>query len=236
MRSKAAKTREPNLSLLSPDAPLFAADRLSFSARGPYCLSLRGGCCAGLSGASGVGKTLLLRALADIDPSEGRVVLNGKPRNHYPPQEWRRLVALVPAESRWWHPRVADHFPAEGAGGLAVELIRACGFEADILPWQVSRLSTGEKQRLSLVRALVREPLVLLLDEAGSGLDPDNGLLFEKVVSSYLADHNGAAIWVSHNHEQLARVATMSMTMRSGELLIEATDSCRGRHGRSRNG
>lgn len=208
---------------------------LSFSARGPYRFSLRGGCCAGLSGVSGVGKTLLLRALADIDLSEGRVMLNGRARNQYQPHEWRRLVALVPAESRWWHPRVADHFPAEGEGGPSAGLVQACGFDVDVLSWQVTRLSTGEKQRLSLVRALVREPAVLLLDEAGSGLDPDNGLLFEKVVSTYLADHNGAAIWVSHNREQLARVATMTMTMRPGELQIDAARPIGGGPGRRRN-
>ncbi len=209
---------------------------LSFSARGPYSFSLRAGVCAGLSGASGVGKTLLLRALADIDLSQGRVVLNGRARNQYQPHEWRRLVALVPAESRWWHPRVADHFPSAGEDAPVINLVQACGFDVDVLSWQVNRLSTGEKQRLSLARALVRKPAVLLLDEAGSGLDPDNEKLIETVVRTYLEEHNGAAIWVSHDQEQLARVATMAMTMRSGELQIDAADSCSGGLGRSRNG
>jgi putative ABC transport system ATP-binding protein len=209
---------------------------LSFSDRGPYSFSLDGGCCAGLSGASGAGKTLLLRALADIDLSHGGVALNGRPRNNYQPHEWRRLVALVPAESRWWHPLVADHLTSAGEGGAIQDLVRACGFDVDILTWQVNRLSTGEKQRLSLVRALVREPAVLLLDEAGSGLDPDNELLIEKVVGTYLADHNSAAIWVSHSQEQLARVASMTMTLGAGELQIDGEQSCSSGRGRSGNG
>ncbi len=215
------------MSLSSPDVPLFSVDMLRFATGGPYSFSLQGGSCAGLSGASGVGKTLLLRALADIDRSEGQVSLKGRARNQYKPHEWRRLVALVPAESRWWHPRVADHLPPDSDEGLAERLVQACGFQADILSWQVNRLSTGEKQRLSLVRALIRTPVVLLLDEIGSGIDPDNGLLLETMVNDYLVDHRSAAIWVSHNKEQLARVATVNMSMQRGGLQIED----RGRRG-----
>ena len=208
------------MSLSSPDSPLFHVESLQFSSGGPYSLSLEPGCCAGLDGVSGVGKTRLLRALADIDRSEGRVALNGREREQYTPPQWRRLVAMIPAESRWWHPMVSDHLPLEYNQKQAEELVQACGFERDILGWDVTRLSTGEKQRLSLVRALIRAPNVLLLDEIGSGLDRDNALLLEALVKHYLNGSGAAALWVSHNPEQLERVAALFITMHQDRLQI----------------
>jgi ABC-type iron transport system FetAB ATPase subunit len=195
-------------------------DSLRFDRSGPYSFSLKPGICAGLEGVSGVGKTRLLRVLADIDPSSGRVALDGMDREDYKPHEWRRLVAMIPAESRWWHPLVADHLPLESDRRRADELLRSCGFEPDVLGWDVSRLSTGEKQRLSLVRALIRDPQVLLLDEVGSGLDRDNAVLLEALVQEYLEGNRAAAIWVSHNQELLGRVATLTMTMLPDSLNV----------------
>lgn len=208
------------MSLSSPDSPLLQVESLQFSSSGPYSLSLEPGSCTGLDGISGVGKTRLLRALADIDRSEGRVVLNGREREQHTAPEWRRLVAMIPAESRWWHPLVSDHLPPEYKQERAEDLVQACGFEPDILGWDVTRLSTGEKQRLSLVRALIRAPQVLLLDEVGSGLDQDNALLLEALVKSYLDGSGAAALWVSHNPEQLERVAALIMTMHQDRLQI----------------
>ena len=195
-------------------------ESLRFDRSGPYSFSLKHGICAGLKGVSGVGKTRLLRVLADIDPSSGRVALNGKDREDYKPHEWRRLVAMIPAESRWWHPQVGDHLPPGGDRQRTDELLRSCGFEPDVLGWDVSRLSTGEKQRLSLVRALIRDPQVLLLDEVGSGLDRDNTVLLEALVQQYLEGTRAAALWVSHNQELLERVASLTMTMLPDGLRI----------------
>ncbi|MGI9536130.1 MAG: ABC transporter ATP-binding protein [Desulfocapsaceae bacterium] len=206
---------------------------MQFSSNGPFSLSLAPGCCAGLDGISGVGKTRLLRALADIDRSEGTVTLNGRERQHYTPPEWRRLVSMIPAESRWWQRVVSDHLPPEYRQEEAEDLVRACGFEPDILGWDVTRLSTGEKQRLSLVRALIRAPRVLLLDEVGSGLDQDNALLLETLVKSYLDDTGAAALWVSHNSEQLGRVATLTMTMRADGLQVNELNYQRNPQGSS---
>ena len=195
-------------------------DSLRFDRSGPYSFSLKHGICAGLKGVSGVGKTRLLRVLADIDPSSGRVALDGRAREDYKPYEWRRLVAMIPAESRWWHPLVGDHLPLQSDRRRADELLRSCGFEPDVLGWDVSRLSTGEKQRLSLVRALIRDPQVLLLDEVGSGLDSDNTVLLEALVQEYLEGNGAAAIWVSHNQELLGRVATLTLTMLPDSLSV----------------
>ncbi len=201
------------LSSSSPEIPRLLVEALHFARSGPYSFLLNQGICAGLQGASGVGKTRLLRVLADIDPSTGRVALNGKDREVYKPPEWRRLLAMIPAESRWWHPLVGDHLPLNYDRKRAEKLLGSCGFEPDVLRWDVGRLSTGEKQRLSLVRALIRDPQVLLLDEVGSGLDRDNTVLLEALVREYLESNRAAAIWVSHNQELLEHVATLTLIM-----------------------
>lgn len=210
--------KEHDLSSSSPDTPRLLVEALQFARSGPYSFALEHRGCAGLNGVSGVGKTRLLRALADIDPSQGRVALNGRPREQFAAPQWRCLVAMIPAESRWWLPAVEDHLPPGYDQQRADDLVHSCGFESDILRWDVTRLSTGEKQRLSLVRALIRDPQVLLLDEVGSGLDKDNGALLETLVRNYLNGSGGAALWVSHNPEQLERVATQTMTMHSDHL------------------
>lgn len=210
----------PDLSSPSPESPCLLVQSLRFARSGPYSFSLDHGQCLGLDGASGVGKTRLFRALADIEPNSGEVVLNGRVREDFTPPQWRRLVAMIPAESRWWHPLVGDHLPPDYAPHRATDLVQACGFETDILGWDVTRLSTGEKQRLSLVRALIRDPQVLLLDEAGSGLDRDNSTLLEALVGDYLGTNGAAAIWVSHNPEQLERVAGQTMTMMPDRLIF----------------
>ena len=97
---------------------------LRTKAGGPADFSLRGGEIIAVRGPSGSGKSLMLRAIADLDPAEGEVSLDGTKRARIPAPEWRRRVAFVPAESGWWDDRVREHFP-DGGGDTA--LIEALG-------------------------------------------------------------------------------------------------------------
>jgi putative ABC transport system ATP-binding protein len=97
-------------------------------------------------GPSGAGKTLLLRAVADLDPNEGVVTLDGRDRSTIAGPEWRRLVGYVPAEPGWWADTVGEHF---GEWTAALAFVRDLGFP----------------EALALVRALMKRPKVLLLDE-----------------------------------------------------------------------
>jgi putative ABC transport system ATP-binding protein len=169
--------------------------------------------CLCISGPSGSGKTLLLRAIADLDPSDGRVYLGDEERFSMGAPEWRRRVGYLPAESAWWADTVGEHFPRPVAGFLG-EL----GFESAVLDRRVARLSTGERQRLALLRQLGMAPEALLLDEPTASLDPANTARIEALLESYRRDAGAAVVWVSHDPGQIARVADRHLRIHDGML------------------
>ncbi len=190
---------------------------LAFAQRGPYDFTVRSGECLGLEGASGAGKTLLLRAIADLDPHEGSVLLGDLDCREISGPAWRTKVGLLPAESHWWHDRVGEHFRELDPDDL--ERLRLLGFDRSVLSWQVSRLSTGEKQRLALVRLLQNQPEALLLDEPTGNLHSSNVAQVEQVLQQYRLGRAVPLLWVSHDPEQLGRVAARVMHMhRDGSL------------------
>ena len=70
------------------------------------------------------------------------------------------------------------------------------------------RCSSGEKQRLSILRLLANRPKVLLLDEPTANLDAENTRNVEALLIDYLTENNAVALWVSHDHAQLKRVVS----------------------------
>lgn len=153
-----------------------------------------------VSGASGVGKTLLLRALADLDPVAGQVTLNGAARESMPASQWRQQVMLVPATPRWWLPTPAQHMAA-----VCDAQLLALRLQPQLLHAPCQRLSTGESLRLALLRALAAAPAVLLLDEPTAALDSEATAAVETVVSEYARDH--AVLWITHDPAQARRIA-----------------------------
>ena len=169
----------------------------------PVSFELGAGECVAVRGASGSGKTAMLRALADLDPTDGTVGLDGVDRMAMPAPDWRRRMTYVAAESAWWADVVRQHF-ADWAG--ACETAAVLGLAVECGDWPVARLSTGEKQRLGFLRAFMQRPAVLLLDEPTSGLDADATAAVETLVRRHLAD-NGVALWVTHDRAQARRLA-----------------------------
>jgi len=179
----------------------------------PVSLSIGPGDCIGLSGESGCGKTRLLRAIADMDEHGGRVYEEEIAQHLVRAHDWRRRVAMLPSESQWWFDRVDQHFNAHR------KHVEALGFEPDVMTWQISRCSSGEKQRLSILRLLANRPRVLLLDEPTANLDAVNAGRVENLVLNYLSDYNASAIWVSHDAEQLKRMSQRRYHMGNGRLV-----------------
>ncbi len=173
----------------------------------PVDLTVRAGHCIAVTGPSGSGKTLFLRAVADLDPNEGTVRLNGIERNDILAPEWRRNATYVPADPAWWGDTVGPHFTDITA---AEPYLEAMGLSANAFDWPIDRLSTGERQRLGLARALALSPDCLLLDEPTSGLDETNRSQVEVLISSHLTQ-GGVALMVTHDLAQARRLATLSL-------------------------
>ena len=183
--------------------PRLKVEALKTHHLGPYTLEIAPGECVSLSGPSGSGKSLLLRAITDLDRHEGRVLLDDALCENFSAPEWRKKISLVPAESQWWHDDVGPHFTT-----APCPYLKPLGFDETTFGWQVSRLSSGEKQRLALARALMNKPEVLLLDEPTASLDTKTTQAVEKLIAEYQRDTGAAVLWVSHDENQAARVST----------------------------
>ncbi len=196
---------------------LFSVKEFQYHNIGPVSFDVKAGEIMGLSGPSGSGKSLLLRALADMDESSGSVMLDDIEKNQLPAPQWRQKVSLLSADSQWWFDTVGEHFDLQKNKSLMAEF-EALGFPAEVLGWTVSRLSSGEKQRLSLLRSLQNQPEVLLLDEPTANLDAENTRLFEDYVKHYIHKASAGAIWVSHDREQLKRVCHIQYCINHGQF------------------
>jgi len=179
-------------------------------------LGVSRGECICILGKSGSGKSVFLRLIADLDPGEGTVTLDGTNRNAWSGPEWRRRVIYQAAEPAWWAATVAEHFPADSQGQLAAWLPEV-GLSDEIAHADIARLSTGERQRLALLRSLARKPVVLLLDEPTASLDQKTTFAVEALLSRQLAA-GLTLLMVTHSQEQARRMGHRRFEMADGSL------------------
>lgn len=182
---------------------------------GPLDLEVDAGECLCLSGPSGSGKTRLLRAIADLDPHTGTAYLDDTPATSFKAPLWRRQVALLPSDSRWWAATVIEHFDRDAEIPLA-----EIDLPAEATQWTVERLSSGERQRLALLRVLAHQPKVLLLDEPTANLDAANTQRIEALVADYRRSRQAAVLWVSHDEAQIKRVADRQLKLEQGGVCV----------------
>jgi ABC-type multidrug transport system ATPase subunit len=177
---------------------------LSIAGLPPLSFEVAPGQCLAIEGPSGCGKTRLLRAIADLDPAEGHVFLDGVERAEMAGPLWRRRVRFVSAEPAWWAATARAHF---ASAAKLERLLAALGLEHLDLDQPLAGLSTGERQRLALVRAVADEPPVLLLDEPTSALAATNAALASEFIKFQILAGR-IVILVSHDALQIERLAT----------------------------
>ncbi len=182
---------------------------------GPITLALPVGEIGGLSGASGSGKSLLLRATADLIESTGELCWRELRCIDIPAPQWRQRVGLLPANPVWWFDHVGQHFH-----GNVTQWLTRLGFEADVLKWEVGRLSSGEKQRLALVRLFDRNPECLLLDEPTANLDDASAERVVAAIRDYLEEAGAirAVLLVSHDGALLNQISARQWRMKGHQL------------------
>jgi ABC-type iron transport system FetAB ATPase subunit len=180
---------------------------------GPYALELAVGTITGLTGASGCGKSLLLRAIADLDPSVGSVQCGGDERSAMSGPDWRRRVRYVAAESAWWGPTAASC-------GVDATHCATLGLAPTLLEQPLSRCSSGERQRLGLARALHGDPQVLLLDEPTANLDAHIGAAVETLLHGWVRQGNRAILMVVHAAPRTTNLVTQWLHMDAQRCLI----------------
>jgi ABC-type iron transport system FetAB ATPase subunit len=156
-----------------------------------------------------------LRSIADLDRHEGQVFLDETECRRIEAPAWRRRVGMLPAESQWWFDTVGEHFSE-----FNQEWLRRLGLEKETMGWAVSRLSTGERQRLAVVRLLGNHPEAILLDEPTASLDVANVGEVESIIHEYRRDNDAAVLWVTHDPEQAKRVSDRRFGI-SSEGLVE---------------
>jgi ABC-type iron transport system FetAB ATPase subunit len=217
-RAMSLPTSLPTSGVLSasPVLPRLAVRGLRSPFAGPFDFALHGGECIAIQGPSGAGKSVLLRMLADLDPHEGEVLLDGRPCAAMAAPDWRARVVYQPAEPAWWEASAGEHF-APAQRGFVLGALAALGLAPKSLDTAIERLSTGERQRLALLRSLACAPQVLLLDEPTAALDPASVAAAEGLLLSFLA-RGMALLIVTHSGEQARRLAQRTFYLEHGKL------------------
>lgn len=164
----------------------------------------------GIKGRSGIGKSLLLRAIAGLDYYHGNISLAGTSQVDFAPQAWRRTVMMTPAQAVWWESTIEAHFLAEKKE-LLLDAMQQINLESALLTRSPTSLSTGEQQRFALLRTLLQHPQVLLLDEPTSQLDDDTTFAVEQLIQQWPSLHT--VLWVSHQDQQLKRMCNTIHTL-----------------------
>jgi len=178
---------------------------------GPFDIALAAGECLAITGPSGAGKSLFLRMIADLDPNQGEVFLDGVERRSMPATAWRRRVVYSAAEPGWWHDRIAEHFHGDSlrfARDMAPRLALATG----LLDAPVVQLSTGERQRMALIRTLSLASPVLLLDEPTGSLDQESTSQVEVLLCERLAAGT-TIVMVTHSDQQAQRLGHQHLVL-----------------------
>jgi ABC-type multidrug transport system ATPase subunit len=184
-----------------------------------------------LIGPNGAGKTTLLLMLASLlAPDEGSISVGGlDPSRHR--AEVRRLLGWMPDTLGVWESLTAREIliqmarfyrlPSPGIGRRVAGLLELVRLE-DLADQPARVLSRGQQQRLSLARALIHDPSVLLLDEPASGLDPGSRVEL-RIMLRQLAAEGKAVVVSSHVLSELDEIADGAVFVNKGRTVRQQT-------------
>ncbi len=177
----------------------------------------------GLIGPSGCGKSTLLKCIAGLrDPITGRVTLDSEEPDGQNWPDFRKRVILVDqqpvlldatTEENLEHPFQYHANEGEYPAARAVSLLNSVRIGISKMKQSAIELSVGEQQRVCLVRALLLEPDVLLLDEPTAALDDLSGMAVEGLIRKEVTKRRAAAIIVTHDRGQIRRICDREISL-----------------------
>ncbi len=188
-------------------------------------------------GSSGAGKSTLADLLPRfVEPQRGRVSVDGVPVSAYGRRSLRRAMGIVSQHTVIFNDTARANIAYGDDAGASDAAVRAAAQAANahgfieslpegyntVLGERGMRLSGGERQRIAIARALLRDPPIVILDEATSSLDPESERLVQEAIGRLLA--NRTVLVIAHRLSTVAR-ADLIVVMDGGRLVE------RGRHG-----
>ena len=178
-------------------------------------------------GKSGQGKSTLLRIIGRLTAADqGSVLLEGREMQQWTPEAWRMKISYVAQTPVMLPGSVEDNLRAASTlhqrpfdRKQASQWMEQIGLAG--LDWgkPAEQLSGGEKQRLALVRTLLLQPAVLLLDEVTSSLDAGSKQAAQQLLTDLHASMGTTILWVTHDLEEAKATGSRVWFLAEGRLL-----------------
>lgn len=185
--------------------------------------TLEAGSITALVGPTGSGKSTFVHLLLGfLRPTSGQILINGKNLFEYKKKHWQQMVAFVPQHPHFFNTTILDnllmansaasHTDVEAAiaksGLLPLISTMPLGLDTQLTD-NASRLSSGEKQRLALARAFLKDAPLLILDEPTSGLDPES----EQAIA-------GALVQLAKNRTTVIIAHRLNTVKRANKIIV----------------
>jgi putative ABC transport system ATP-binding protein len=220
-----------DLDKASPQAqPILKTEQLTRVTQGVRLVdsvSVEVHCCdvIAIVGPSGAGKSSFLRLLNRLDePTGGTVYFEGVDYRTIPPRQLRQQIGMVLQQPFLFPGSVADNIrfgPQQRGESISDEQIEQL-LQQVALPGyagrEVSVLSGGEAQRVSVARTLANSPKILLLDEPTSSLDQGSERDVEELLVKIFREQSLTCLIVTHDMEQAQRMASRAILMKNGRV------------------
>jgi len=185
----------------------------------PLSLEIGRGEIVALIGPNGSGKTSLLHALAGIGRPAGKVEIAGSDPSRLPPPKRTRLLSYLPAtRDLHWPLAARDAVALSGAQDEEIDRAMAALELESFAHRRMDRLSTGERSRILLARALAPLPKLLLLDEPTANLDPLWQLRLGALLTSEIRGTPRAVLVAMHDLDAAAAFADRLIVMHEGRI------------------
>ena len=186
-----------------------------------------------ITGESGSGKSTLLNVISGMDTfDEGEMFVQGHPTFHYDESDWEKyrrdtigfvfqnynLIGHYSALDNVVAALLIQGMEIEQARGEAVDYLEQVGL-SEFMNQRASSLSSGQKQRLSIARALAKKTPVLVADEPTGNLDSKTGRAIVELLASLSKDR--LVIMVTHNYDQAKPFITRKVRLHDGEVVAD---------------